>query len=1337
MAELMATMVVGPLVSMVKDKASSYLLDKYNVMDGMEEEQHETLKRKLPAILDVIADAEEQAAAHREGAKAWLEALRKVAYQANDVFDEFKYEALRREAKKKGNYKKLGFDVIKLFPTHNPVVFRYRMGNKLRMILDAIEVLITEMHAFRFEFRPQPPMPKSWRQTEPDTIDLMEIASQSRNKEKEEVVNKLIGDQASSLQLTVLPIVGMGGLGKTTLAQLVYNDPEIQKHFQMQLWVCVSDNFEVDPLAKSIVEANSKGKNNINTSGKSADLDNLKEVVRKNNINTSGKSDLDKLKEVVSGKRYFLVLDDVWNRDANKWGKLKSCLQHGGNGSAVLTTTRDHVVAELMGTTEAYSLKILEQRFIMEIIMAKAFSSKRERHAKLVKMVGDIAKKCVGSPLAATAVGSLLHTKTNVEEWRAILSKSTICDDETGILPILKLSYNGLPSHMRQCFAFCAIFPKDYDIDVEKLIQLWMANGFFPEQHGVRPEIIGKQIFMDLVSRSFFQDVKEEVPFRVDKITEVHIPRATCKIHDLMHDVAQSSMGADCATIVTQLSQSEKFPYAARHLFLSVYIPETILTGCIVKGSMAVQTLICNGYADEDMKHLSMYRSIRALRISRGSFLKPKYLHHLRYLDVSSSHIKALPEEISILYNLQTMDLSNCRNLSRLPKEMKYMTALRHLYIHGCSQLKSMPSEFGQLTSLQTLTCFVVGTGSGCSNVRELRQLDQLGGPLELRQLENVTKADAKAAALGNKKQLTELILKWTSSLEKEEDDQDHNTQVLEALKPHDGLKVLDIYGYKGGPYLTWINTLQQMVKLTLSGFKNLKELPPLWQLPALQVLQLSELQSLNCLCTCSGDAPVTPFKELKELSLNRMPNFETWWFLNNDVQGEEPIFPQVGKLSILYCERLTALPKASIIKEPSGGVINTVWRSAFPELKELRLDGLPTFQRWEAVQGEEVTFPRLEKLIIDWCPELSSLPEAPNLSELEILVGSQHMLVHAARYIITSLSKLVLCWINVDSLIQLVDGKEKRNHNKSPLTGMKLRVCNVLFCQSTALELWACLVQLEDLEIRECDALVHWPEEVFQGLESLRRLQIWTCNNLTGRRHASTEQSTPEQSNVLLPRLESLLIAQCDCLVEIPTSLPASLKSLNISGCDKLESIAFSKQLDTSSTVLTSARGGAAALDDKSEIIPGSVSFSDATASTPVPMLSSATKHHFLPCLESLKISGCDGLSEVLDLPPSIKTLELQSCSNLQTLSGQLDAVQTLIIYYCSSLKSLELLGGLALLEQLNLYNCKSLVSLPIGPQAYSSLRHLSIKSCPRIKLLPQSLQQRLGDLKDEERNI
>jgi hypothetical protein len=174
-----------------------------------------------------------QATGHREGAKAWLQAVRKAAYQASDVFDEFKYEALRRKAKKEGHYRKLGMHIIKLFPSHNRIVFCYRMGIKLRLLLQAFEVLIAEMNAFGFKFQPQQQVSMKWRQTDSNIFDPTEIVSRSRSQDKEKVVHTLLG-QGNRVDLTVLPIVGMGGLGKATFAQLVYNDSAI-----VSLGVCL------------------------------------------------------------------------------------------------------------------------------------------------------------------------------------------------------------------------------------------------------------------------------------------------------------------------------------------------------------------------------------------------------------------------------------------------------------------------------------------------------------------------------------------------------------------------------------------------------------------------------------------------------------------------------------------------------------------------------------------------------------------------------------------------------------------------------------------------------------------------------------------------------------------------------------------------------------------------------------------------------------------------------------------------------------------------------------------------------------------------------------------
>ena len=297
---------------------------------------------------------------------------------------------------------------------------------------------------------------------------------------------------------------------------------------------------------------------------------------------------------------------------------------------------------------------------------------------------------------------------------------------------------------------------------------------------------------------------------------------------------------------------------------------------------------------------------------------------------------------------------------------------------------------------------------------------------------------------------------------------------------------------------------------------------------------------------------------------------------------------------------------------------------------------------------------------------------------------------------------------------------------NSPPATMCLCRCTLLFFSHSSALALWTYFARLVDLTIWDCDALVYWPENVFQVLVSLRKLLIRSCSNLTGGTQSSGEQSAQAGGGLLL-RLESLRINNCASLVEVP-NLPPSLKTLNINRCDNIESIVFVQQEDTR---LVSGEGVVQL--DTSSPISGSSS-SEATASTAVLKLSSAANHRFLPCLEALEICHCYGLSKVANLPSSIKTLRILGCRNLQSLSGQLGAIQKLTIISCIWLESLEsCLGELRSLEELELSDCRSLVSLPDGPQAYSSLRVLLIVNCEGIKLLPPSLQSCLDCLEEK----
>jgi hypothetical protein len=259
-----------------------------------------------------------------------------------------------------------------------------------------------------------------------------------------------------------------------------------------------------------------------------------------------------------------------------------------------------------------------------------------------------------------------------------------------------------------------------------------------------------------------------------------------------------------------------------------------------------------------------------------------------------------------------------------------------------------------------------------------------------------------------------------------------------------------------------------------------------------------------------------------------------------------------------------------------------------------------------------------------------------------------------------------------------------RRNEFSAPrCVNLNIGGCEFWFQSSAPAAIWNCFVQLEELTIESCH-FVHWPKNVFRRLDSLRILNISRRSKLTGHTQKASEQSTTPGRTVLPPRLERLLLEDCDSFVEVLT-LPASLRELIIYNCEKLESVIVRKEENTT-------RDGVVIGQEKSA-----------------------------SCSEPISSSN---------LSPSVtlKELFIWKCHNIQSLSVQLD-VTKLQIWQCDGLKSLNDLPSLQL-ERLHLWDCKSLESMPDGPQAYSSLRYLSIEDCPRLKELPPCLKHRLNDI-------
>ncbi|MQM21970.1 hypothetical protein Taro_055017 [Colocasia esculenta] len=1089
----------------------------------------------------------------------------------------------------------------------------------------------------------------------------------------------------------VLAIVGMGGLGKTTLAQLAYSDSQVNQHFKLKSWVCVSEDFDVIQLTKAMLQSL--------------------------NVEAGGLSELDPLQQKLLQKlegqgRLLLVLDDVWEADnlnIHSWNLLTAPLRNSSADTKIIMTTRSRRVSEMVSRISTHDLGFLSDKDALDLFMLHAFEGRDPNsYLNLVAIGKEIARKCGGVPLAAKTLGGLLRTKDD-EDWNKILESevwNTTINQEDSVIPILRLSYRHLPAPLKRCFKYCSLFPKDWVFDRNQIICMWMAQGYVKTSRRELMEDIGQRYIDNLLSRSFFQTC----------------PSSSKRflMHDLMHDLARCVSVYECHSMAG--GKSSFIPSDIRHLSI---IPTSDSQGTIIPSIKDIPEP--NLFRSFLLPGMSLYLSFFERELPSDSYTRMEHLRvldlggvgprrlpesiahlkHLRYLRISNL-VEELPEFVGSMHHLQTLDLEGPY---KLPNSMSNLHNLRHIKLR--SDVTEYPVGIGKLTDLQTLPGFYVSPKHNCAKLGELKDMNDIRGRFAVKGLENLDSVnEAKKACLDKKRNISHLRLERDHKADSSPIDE----EVLESLKPSVKLQSLKISGFKGPSYPSWLGDLSfsRLHTIKLEHCGNWASLPPLGQLPSLKSLYIHKAGAVKYI---GNDFFSGGFSQLEELTLEDMYNWKSWC----GAQKGECL--KLKKLSISRCENLESLSLINL------GAVEVLSISECPELRflpgdSLELSHLQSVQTitiqgiyqvlcieaahvstaapledqsrlyLEDVGQQEAEYmlgmcssicrltvrkcsnltslplrnlSALEYVEISECPQLRITSVYPQLQQLPSLKKIYVHRIHDAEIIAVLFEESHLELENVDQLVASFLLKELShmiclltitrcaNLTSLPLTELtalkylEITGCNQLQLSSGSLQLPQSSSMLE-IKI-QCKQGAEYVRALFSpgGTEALET----SCLELTNVDQLVASFLLKELSHMIC----RLTITQCANLTSLPLTELTALKYLEITGCNQLQLSSGSLQLPQSSSML----------EMKIKCIRGAeyvrVLFSPG-----------GTEELETSCLELTNVDKLEALFLLNEFSHMIHRLTVTRCANLTSLPWtDLTTLEYLMVSECSMFQLLD----------------------------------------------------------------